>query len=1135
MKMKRLGACFTVLALSLPSAAWWSNDGEQPYAKISDDFVSPHLEICSDPPRRLKVFVTAWGVGQREVVELRERFAYDPVLFPQLNIERFHPFGGKGGSGYAASMDADGYRQVCAEKLAQLASCDAILFGKVDPSLNFPDGFMEAVTNRVASGAGLVWIAPFFQKVNLPGVTLHEVDVGCIFPCSLVPQLKGTRAYAGTLGAGRVLQIVYPPVSFPYNVMQGKPELKAVEPLTPFESDDPLYYDICLAFLGKCLWYVSPVPGVGSVEHALQAERIESVYNSNGEITDPSSRSVALKLIRWKSAHGHTIDYTIEAVAQNPGARMAIAFPKDGFKPNERIAGELFVPESGELTVTMTDEHGREILRRTESVEAGTRRFVYDVLHQQSRFAAVKAVLRSGGRVVDEAFAKIYFNTVAHDRDDFVFSIWSDHPYNSRVSKLALSQMRSEGIDNVMDCTMCGNTPANKRAIPRWIHEAGCNSSVYCVFLRGPGKKEKLSDDCGSMGRWEKWQRDHKLAYARPGHPWKAKTELVDWGEAVRDVGAFFYNLGDENGLVWHGDVAGENCFCKACQRRFREYLKRTFGTLDALNREYRSSYADWSDIVAMPFIEAAKKRKMALWADFRAFMEDQWVDYHRAYRDEIMTADPDAWCGVEGMAYPHVSFSGWNYYKFFPHFRFAAPYFSQAWMHAHQYLPVESTTGAWYGSYEGSCSPLVTRRTPWRYFFAGLDGAFWWTAGFSSSSASFSSCTVFRPDLTFLENFSASAAEVRYIKESGLGMLLHRAPVWNCDVEVHYSNPCMHASTINPMSTTWELSHGDFSAALAEAGIGYRFRDPQSLEAGIPETVKAFLLPCSQALSQRECDELRKFVVRGGVLVADVLPGLMTEHCAFREASPLADVFDETPLVVKRTGRGYAVLLGDYIHGIDMRIAENSAGGLAEGLRRYLALGGVKSFVRVTDENGSLRSAEVRAKCGVTYVCMLGGAAKRMSMEKASGAESTTKAADAVGGSATRVLTFDRPVCCYDFGRSKNGALLGIGRNFTVELEPIVGRVLAFTDDRIASPTLSLRGEASIARGKALDFTLGGSRGCLTVEAVDPLGNVAFTTRLAGSDGRFVPSYNAVAGTWKLRVRSPFGGEFVEKPFVVR
>jgi hypothetical protein len=144
-----------------------------------------------------------------------------------------------------------------------------------------------------------------------------------------------------------------------------------------------------------------------------------------------------------------------------------------------------------------------------------------------------------------------------------------------------------------------------------------------------------------------------------------------------------------------------------------------------------------------------------------------------------------------------------------------------------------------------------------------------------------------------------------------------------------------MHASTINPMSTTWELSHGDFSAALAEAGIGYRFRDPQSLEAGIPETVKAFLLPCSQALSQRECDELRKFVVRGGVLVADVLPGLMTEHCAFREASPLADVFDETPLVVKRTGRGYAVLLGDYIHGIDMRIAENSAGGLAEGLRR--------------------------------------------------------------------------------------------------------------------------------------------------------------------------------------------------------
>ena len=1134
----RICAFLFAAALALTANAWWSNDGEQPYGKISDEFVSPHFEICPDPPRILKVFVTAWGVGQREVVELKERFAYEPVLFPQLSIGKFYPFSGKGGAGYCASLDADGYREVCAEKLAQLGSCDAVLFGKVDPGLEFPDGFMEAVTNRVAKGAGLVWIAPFFEKVDIPGVELKEIDVERIFPCPLVPQLKGTRAYAGRLGAGRVLQVVYPKVTFPYRIMQGKPEQTALEPLTPFESDDPLYYDFCLAFLGKCLWAVSPVPGVGSSGRTMRAERLETVYNANGEKTEETSRSAVLKLVRWKSAHGDTTDFTIEEVkAKGEGElrRLSLSFPKDGFKPDEPVVGSVFVPEAGELTVTLTDECGREIYRETTAAPAGTNGVAWRILHQQSRFAAVKAVLRTNGAIVDEAFAKVYFNTVAQDRDDFAFSIWSDHACNARVSKLALRQMRREGVDNVMDTTMCGNLPANKRAIPRWIHEAGCNFSTYCTFLRGPNKTAKTSDDCGTMGRWERWTKDRRLKYAKPGHRWVAKTELVDWGEAVRDVGAFFYNLGDENGLVWHGDAAGENCFCKACQRRFRAYLQRTFGTLEALNREYKSAYASWDDIVAMPFIEAAKKRKMALWADFRAFMEDQWVDYHRAVRDEILTADPAAWCGVEGMAYPQVSFSGWNYYKFFPHFQFSAPYFSSTWAHAHQYLPEASTAAAWYGTYEGMCSPDVTRRTPWRYFFAGLDGAFWYTAGFWSSSASFSNHTVFRPDLTFLVNFSASAAEVRYIKESGLGRLLHRAPVRNGDVEVHYSNPCLHASTINPLMTTWELSHRDFSTALAEAGIGYRLRNPQALEAGIPEGVKAFLLPCSQALSQKECDALRAFVNRGGVLIADVMPGLMSEHCAFRETSPVADLFDGTPLTVKRTGRGYAVLLGDYVQGIDMRVAANSAAGLAEGLLRYLALGGVRPFVRVTDENGSRRSADIRTKDGITYVCMLGGAAKRASLEKASGAESTTRTADAVGGSPTRVLTFEKPVFCYDFGKGKKGKLIGQGTSFAVELEPIVGRVLAFSDRKVAAPTLTLAGATTVARGEALKFKLGGSRGCLTVEAVDPRGKVAFVTRLAGAEGRFVPAYNDEPGAWTLRVRSPFDGQKVEKQFVVK
>ena len=34
-----------------------------------------------------------------------------------------------------------------------------------------------------------------------------------------------------------------------------------------------------------------------------------------------------------------------------------------------------------------------------------------------------------------------------------------------------------------------------------------------------------------------------------------------------------------------------ENCFCSDCQRRFRGWLKKVYGTLDKVNRSYKSRY----------------------------------------------------------------------------------------------------------------------------------------------------------------------------------------------------------------------------------------------------------------------------------------------------------------------------------------------------------------------------------------------------------------------------------------------------------------------------------------------------------------------------------------------------------------
>ena len=1135
--LRKHALAFGFACVVLAAQAWWSKDGEQPYGKISDDLKTAHMEICPNPAFKVpKVLVTSFGWGQREVVELKQRFAYEPILFPQLSVTRFSPFDGAGSSSlYCRSMDDVGYAEATAPKFAAMETCDAFLFGRLNPNLKSVDKFLEKPFERVKKGAGMVWIAPYYEKVDIPGVALAEVDAETIFPCSLVPRLKGTKVYEGAFGKGRVIEVVYTKPVFEWGFQHpDRAKDRTLETLTPAESDDPLYYDLCLAFVGKCLWR-----SLGYSPSTAGARRVERVYNANGEETAAESRSAVLKTVRWLNSNGETVDYTIEKKPNGPSA-LVFDFPKDGFKPDEAVVGALSVPAGGELTVTLTDEYGREIYRESKAVSAGPNKIAWRIAHQKSRFAQVRARLAVGGRLYDEGFAKVYFNTVAQDRDDFCFSIWSGHAQNARVQKVALRSMRAEGIDNVMDTNMCYNKPKNKRDIPRWIHEAGCNYSLYGTFLRGPDEKARFSRDCRCFWGWDQTTAELPVDELPKDHPFVKqgiyrRGETLDQAEGSKDVGIYFFNMGDENELAM--TVEKENCFCDACQARFRQYLKKEFGSLEAMNKEYRTKYRSWDEVRALSFLEAAKKRRMPLWADFRAFMEDQWVVKHLAVQKTFQSVNPEAFCGVEGMAYPANSFTGWCLYKFFPHFRFSAPYFNSRDVHAHQYLPRDSVGAAWYGVYESECSSAFTRRPPWQYLFAGLDGAFWWYAGDVNSGCSFSGCTIFRPDLTTLSNFHDSAEEIRYIKESGIGKLMNKSTVWNTDVEIHYSNPCLHASTINPGMTSWEFAHAEFQAVLSECAVGFRYRSPGELEAGIPESVKAFILPYSQALSEKECAALRAFVKRGGVLIADQMPGEMTEHCQFRERSPIADLFNAEKLSPRRTGNGWAVLTDDTYRGIDTRISNNSAGGLANGFRHLLRLGGVRPFATVTDEFGSPRTTEIREKNGITFVCMLGAMASKGSVESAAGAESGGRKIVAIGGSPVRVVTTCEPMHCYDLGRQAAGRTLGYGRTFRIELEPVIGRVLAFSKTPPAAPTLSFgRGAGpSVKAGETLDFTLGNVNGCAIVEAVDSDGRVAFTDRLTVGRGRFVPAFNDKPGAWTMRVRSALGGMTVEKAFTVR
>ena len=1132
------------------AAGWWSGDGESPFAKISDDLVTEHIDFASRQKKPLTVFVTAFGVGQREVVELKERFGYTPVLFPTSGRDSANPWEtsrrtGKPYKPYLPSMDEPAWRERADAILAKLPECDAIMIGKTSPAL-FPASDRERIFARVREGAGLLVISKNDAKVDIEGVELAEIKPDAFFPVDLVPNLRGVKLYEGTLGKGKVLEVVY--MNPPFDIAPNRAFANGwLEPLTPYESEDPLYYDFCHAFLGKCLWHVAGKPS-GEV-----AGRTVDAYDFMGGKVDapdypkglPNSARLAVE--KSLDAHGNVVDYRVVAARGDAAESIeSFSFVRDAWKPGETLVGSVRVKGRGDVSISLVDEYGREIYRGAFAGVEGDRPLSVSFPHQKSRFARAVATLTANGRTADAAMFNLYFNTVACDKDDFCFSIWSDHASKSRVSKIGLRQMRKAGIDNMMECflTYGGVTPERRAEVPRAVHEAGLNYSIYVEHrVRGSTRKEDFyGKKCKLFDRWYRYLDKGEIPPSgekpvrQPDGSMKSycrlKTYRQDSAAGAKDLGVYFYNLGDENDLAHHGNVNLENCFCGECQSHFREYLRNTYGSLEKLNAEYRTKYASWDEIVAMPFVESAKKRRLSLWMDFRAFMEEQFVNLHLYSKAEIQEVDPDAPIGSEGYVYPHNSFTGYCFYKLLPHFTFGAPYFNDRDVHAMRYLAPGAAKAAWYGTYESENVPAISRRTPWQYLFAGLNGAFWWTADFTPSACSFSNCGIFRPDLTFLGHFSASAEEMSFIRDSGLGKMLHGAKPADGRVAVHYSNPCLHASTLNPGMTTWELSHQDFAAAFNECSVPYWFLSPPEIEkaGGIPGSVKVLALPYSQALSDVECAAMRGFVERGGLLLADEMPGMMDEHGALRGASPLADLFGE-PLELKKTGKGAAVLLGDYIRGLDGRVGAGTAGGVAAGVGRYLALFGVNPVARVTDENGTLRHADLWKKDKTLFACMMGPAESLGRMARAGGAESGTRRAAMLGDSAVRRIRLARPVYAYDIGNG--GRFIGRSDSFDIRLEKTVGRVIAFTGKRLEAPELKLSADR-VKPGERLECSVSRINGCALVSVLGPDGRETFRDRRTSSPASFAPAWNDPKGRYVFRVRSALGGFVAEREFYV-
>ncbi len=557
-----------------------------------------------------------------------------------------------------------------------------------------------------------------------------------------------------------------------------------------------------------------------------------------------------------------------------------------------------------QLRMRVFDDLGR-LLASINRPARGERTFSYQLKNFVGKQAHIVAELvDESGALIDQLRAKPVMVVAEKRREHEYTALVSFGGTKHYLQDAQMRQVRAAAADTGLTWSM--GEVDNSLNVPRG------SFGVYW-YDRGPTTPEGLEraiedfkktgdfESLGYLTKKELYRRTGDTKFLRRTPSFndpafiKTLTDIVR--ASARNKARYqmdYYFVGDEGSLTSYGDPVDFDWSPEALAD-FRVWLKGEYGTLDALNRSWKSSYKTWDAVTPSTTEQARKSGNFAPWADHRSFMEDTFARAYRSVREAVIEGDPQGRIALSGTQETNA-YNGADWYKLDQVIDdFLSYEGGNQWDMHRSFAKPDSMIGFWtgYGS-----RGLAVQNAIWTAATHGvLHPNIFWMYAFLD------------PDMTHSQSARDMGAAFKSLRHEGVGKLLMESKRVGDGVAIHYSMPSVHGASIlgyhrnfdGGANVAPEKANANFPAnrdgwvnAVKDLGLQFDFVASEQIEQGklTADKYRVLILPMSVALSDKELKEIDSFVRGGGVVVADAATAMMDEHCSWRTGAMLNEMF---------------------------------------------------------------------------------------------------------------------------------------------------------------------------------------------------------------------------------------------------